>query len=151
MGSGAFIAADQAPEPGDPFQAALDDVAVPAEPGRGLDALARDPRGDVAAAEQVAAFGIVVALVAVQFARPFPWAPDRPADRLDAVDHVLEQAVVVEVGGRDVHVQWQATALCDGVDLAAGLAPVYRAWPGQVPLLSARTCMLSILARDQSI
>jgi hypothetical protein len=59
--------------------------------------------------------------------------------------------VVVEVGGRDVHVQGQAAALPDGVDLGAGLAPVYRAWSGQVPLLSARTCMLSILARDQSI
>jgi hypothetical protein len=34
VGSGVFVAADQAPEPGDPFQAALDDVAVPAEPGR---------------------------------------------------------------------------------------------------------------------
>ena len=59
--------------------------------------------------------------------------------------------MIVEVGGRDVHVQGQAAALTDRVDLAAGFAAVYRAGPGQVPLLSARTCVLSKLARDQSI
>ncbi len=59
--------------------------------------------------------------------------------------------MVVEVGGGDVHVQRQPTAVTDRVDLGAGLAPVYRAGPGQIPLLIARTCMASMLALDQSI
>lgn len=33
VGSLAFVAADQTPEPGGPLQAAFDDVSVPAEPG----------------------------------------------------------------------------------------------------------------------
>ena len=39
VGSLAVVAAGQAPEPADPFQAALDDVAVPAEVSGGFDAL----------------------------------------------------------------------------------------------------------------
>jgi hypothetical protein len=42
--------------------------------------------------------------------------------------------MVVEVGGGDVHVQRQPPAITDSVDLGAGLAPVDRAGPGQVPL-----------------
>jgi hypothetical protein len=55
--------------------------------------------------------------------------------------------VVVEVGSGDVHVERQPATVTDDVDLRAGLASVYRAGSGQIP----RTCMLSILARDQSM
>jgi hypothetical protein len=64
VGSLALVAANQAPEPGGPFQAAFDDVAVSAEPFRRLDPFAGDPRDDVARPQQFASPGIVVALVA---------------------------------------------------------------------------------------
>jgi hypothetical protein len=41
-----FVAAGQPTESGDPFQGAFDDVAAPAEFGRGLDAFAGDPGDD---------------------------------------------------------------------------------------------------------
>src|SRR4029453_11676844 len=138
-------------EPCGPFQAAFDDVAVLPEPGRGLDALASDPCGDVACSQQRTADRVVVALVTVQLQRSFPGTADRLTHRGEPVDHVLEHQMVVEVGGGDVHMQRQPAAIADRVDLGAGLAPVYRAGPGQVPLLTARTCMASMLARDQSI
>src|SRR3954454_2976151 len=87
----------------------------------------------------------------MQLGGPLPWAADRLPDRADAVDHVLQHLMVVDVGGGDVHVQRQPAPGAEGGDLVAGFAPVSRAGSGQVPLLSARTCMLSILARDQSI
>jgi hypothetical protein len=76
---------------------------------------------------------------------------DRLTDRRYAVDHVLEQPVVVDVGSRHDGVQRQTLPVTERVDLGAGLAPVYRAGPGQIPPLTARTCMASTLARDQSI
>src|ERR1700755_1205569 len=118
---------------------------------RRFDARACDPRNDVALPQQLAASGIGVALVGVELRPTFSGTSGGLPDRADAVDHVLQQLVVVEVGGRDVHVQRQSTAVADRVDLGTGLAPVYRAGPAQVHLLTARTCMLSMLARDQSM
>jgi hypothetical protein len=43
-------AAGQAPESGDPFQGAFNDVAVPAQPAGRLDALAGDAGDDAAPA-----------------------------------------------------------------------------------------------------
>ncbi|GLZ02300.1 hypothetical protein Acsp02_95510 [Actinoplanes sp. NBRC 103695] len=57
----AVIAAGQAPEPADPFQASLDDVSVPAEVGGGFDALTGDPGDHAAISDQFAAEPVVVA------------------------------------------------------------------------------------------
>ena len=75
MGSGAVVAADQAPEPGGPFQAAFNDIAIPAEAGRRFDPFAGDARDDVALAERLSAVPVVVALVAVQLDRRFRGRP----------------------------------------------------------------------------
>lgn len=151
MGSLAFVAAHEAPEPGDPLQTTFDDVAVPAEPGRGLDALAGDAGLDPALGQGLAAGPVVVALVAVQLRRPFPGPADRLAHRRDAVDHILQDLVIVDVGSRDVGMQRKPVPITDRVNLGTGLASVYRARPGQVPPLTARTCIASTLALDQSI
>src|SRR6201990_2137797 len=105
---------------------------------RRFDARACDPRNDVPRPPRLAPHGIGVPLVGVQLRRTFTGTSGGLPDRADAVDHVLQQLVVVEVGGRDVHVQRQSTAVADRVDLGTGLAPVYRAGPAQVPLLTAR-------------
>ena len=55
----------------------------------------------------------VVALVAAQLVRAFAWPADRLAYRRDAVDHVFEHPMVVEVGSGDVHVQRQSATVTD--------------------------------------
>jgi serine/threonine-protein kinase len=59
----AFVADGEAPEPVEPGKAALDHPTVPAEPRRGLDAPAGDPRLDAPHAAGHATAPIVVALV----------------------------------------------------------------------------------------
>jgi hypothetical protein len=151
VGSLAFVAADQAPEPGDPLQAALDNVAVSTEAVRCLDAFTSDPGLDPAPCQGLPAGPVVVALVTVQFHRPFPWAADRLPNGCDTVNNVFEHLVVVDVGSRDVGVQRKPVPVTECVNLGTGLAAVYRARPRQVPPFNTRTCMASILARDQSI
>ena len=59
--------------------------------------------------------------------------------------------MIVDIRGRDISMQWEPVTVSNRVDLGTGLAAVYWAGPGQIPPLTARTCMLSTLARDQSI
>lgn len=136
MGSLAFVAADQAPEPGDPLQAALDNVAVSTETVRCLDAFTSDPGLDPAPCQGLPAGPVVVALVTVQFHRPFPRAADRLPNGCDTVNNVFEHLVVVDVGSRDVGVQRKPVPVTECVNLGTGLAAVYRARPRQVPLLT---------------
>jgi hypothetical protein len=76
---------------------------------------------------------------------------DRLPDRGDVVEHVLRDVLVVDVGGGDDCMQRQPVALSDRLDLQTAFAAVDRARPGQVPSLTARTCVASMLALDQSI
>src|SRR3712207_20134 len=73
----ALVAHQQAAVAVQPGEAALGYPTVPAELGAGLDPAARDPRGDVAAAQHAAAAAGVVALVGVQLRRAPARAPRR--------------------------------------------------------------------------
>jgi hypothetical protein len=77
---------------------------------------------------------VVVALVGVQLRRPSAGSADRLSHRCDGVDELVEEEVVVAVGGRDEHGQGDPAAFGQGMDLRAGLAPVDGAGAGQVPL-----------------
>ena len=124
MGSLAFVAALQSSEPADPFQGAFDDVAVLAQPGGRFDAPPGDARDDPASAEGVSAGLVVVAFVGVQLARPSAGPPDRLPHRAHTVDHILQQPMVVEVGGGCLNSQRNPGTVTDSVDLGSGLAAI---------------------------
>src|SRR5437879_1346772 len=151
MGSLALVATREPTEPGNPLQGPFDDVPMASQPFGRLDSPAGDPGHDAPPTQRLSAGRIVVALVGVQLVRPPPRPPDQPGDRRDLIDHGLEFQMVIAVGRGDAHRQRDATALAHRVNLRAWLASIDRAGAGQVPPLTARTCMASTDARDQSI
>jgi hypothetical protein len=85
------VAASQPPEPGEPFQRAFDDIAVPAQPG-----------DDAAPAQRAAAAAVVVALVGVQLRR----AP-APCERADRVADPPTPAAVARLGRSLPDLRWR--------------------------------------------
>ena len=57
----------------------------------------------------------------------------------------------MDVGGREVHGQWDAVPVDDEVVLGAGLTAVGRVGAGLLTPLFARTLKLSTLALDQAM
>jgi hypothetical protein len=110
-----------------------------------------DPRLDAAAAQFAPSLARVVGAVAVE---PF-WSPAGTAaaaahgrDRVDQRDH-LGDVVAVAAGQSDR--ERAAATTDDQVVLGAAPGAVDRARPGLGAPPNARTCELSIAARDQSI
>lgn len=147
----AFVPDGQPAVAGEPGDGPFDDPPVPAEPVRGLDAAAGDTGPDTAGAEHAAQVGIVVALVGVQLVRTAPAGAAPGPDGGDGLDQGFQADTVVGVGGRHADGQGQPVAVGQGVDFAAGLAPVDRTRTGQAAPLFARTDAASAVARDQSI
>ena len=83
-----------------PGEVALDDPAVTAEPGLGVDTLAGDPWGDATPSEGGAPLAGIVGLVGVELVGAAPWPTPRALDRRDRVDHVEEDGALVDVRRR---------------------------------------------------
>jgi len=147
-----FVADGEATAAVEPGDSALDHPAMAAELGAGLDALAGDAAEDAPASEGGAASSAVVRLVGVELAGSDARATGaRPLDRLDALQQVLEDGAVADVGGGEVDGQRDAVAVNQEVALRARLAPIGRARPGFFAPFFAGTLALSRLARLQSI
>src|SRR5439155_19743845 len=147
----AFLADPQSSVLVQPGDRALDVPALLAEPGAVRCLRGGDLRLDAAAAKLTAALARVVGAVAVQLARSATRAAAAAVhgrDRVDERDH-LGDVVAVAAGERDG--QRRAAAAGDQVVLGAASGAVDRARAGLGAPPNARTCELSIAARDQSI
>ena len=146
----ALIAPGEAAEVVQPGDGAFHHPAVATEAVGALDAFAGDAGDDVAAAQGVAAVGVVVALVRVQLGGACSPPPVGLLDGRDRVDQCGEDGVVGAVGAREAAGEREALAVDDEVVLRAGFGAVGRVRAGRLAPPLARTLALSTLARDQS-
>ncbi len=124
---------------GTPGHRALHDPAVAAQPGRVLDALARDADPDAAPRQAAAAAAHIVALVGV----PLLWAlappPVRLPDRRDGVDQHREDGRVRARGPGQARDQREPGPIDHTVALRARCAAIRRARAGRrAPLVPGR-------------
>jgi hypothetical protein len=147
----AFVADAQAAVLVQPGDRALDDPALLAEPGAVWLLRPRDRGADPAGAQLAAVAAGVVGAVAEQPPRPPTRAAALAAHGRDRIDQwqQLEDVVVVCGGERERERRTPSA----GKRMVLGAAPgaVYGAWTGLLAPPTARTCELSITARDQSI
>ncbi|GAA1564295.1 hypothetical protein GCM10009678_54220 [Actinomadura kijaniata] len=94
---------------------------------------------------------MVIAAIGVDHRRPAPGSSDLAADGRDRRQKRKDLGDVVAVATGQGDGQGDAAAVADQVVFGARSAAVDRARPGFGPPRSARTCELSITARDQSI
>jgi len=127
----AFVAAVQASASGQPGHRPLHHLAVAAQPGGGVDALASEAGCDATRTEPAAQVGVVVALVAMQLAGLPPTRPAAGADRRDTAHQRDEGLAVVGVGRGDPDREGQTSPVGDQVNLRAVLASIYRIRAGQ--------------------
>jgi hypothetical protein len=147
----AFVADAQAAVLVQPGDRALDDPTLGAQPGAVLALRPGDLRLDAAATQLAPALARVVGAVAVERARSATWTAATAAQWRDRVDEREHLRDVVAVAAGERHRERAASPAGDQVVLgaAAGAVDRARARLGAPP--NARTCELSIAARDQSI
>src|SRR5688500_10245796 len=116
----ALVAEGEASETVEPGDGALDDPAVAAELGAGLDALAGDAADDAPTSEVGTAAATIVRFVGVELAGPRARAAGPPSlDRVDTLQDVLEDDAIVDVGGGQEDRQREAVPVHDQVALRA--------------------------------
>src|SRR5919202_5004757 len=146
-----LVAHGQPAELAEPGQRPLDSPPEPPEPLARLDAFARDPTRNSAAAQiRRAALG-VIGFVRVQLRRAASGATQRALDRLDGFDHYLEQRALIDVRPRQPDGERDTLAVDHHMPFRAGFAAIRRIRAGRFAAPFARTVTLSTLARDQSI
>ncbi len=96
----ALIADEQALEPVQPGEGALDHPAPAAKAGAVLGAAAGDHRGDSASAQLTAVAVVVVAAVADDLLGPSPGSPNEPAHRRHSLEEREQLGDVVAVAAR---------------------------------------------------
>lgn len=149
--SAAFVADGEAAEAAEPSQGTLDHPAMPSQALGAVDAAPGDPRLDRASAQYPSALREIVSLVGMELGR----SPARPsptlADRWYGIDHLLEEAAVVDVCRGEPHGKRDALGIGDQVALGACSAAVGRVGTGLLAPLLAGTEALSTQARLQSM
>ena len=93
----------------------------------------------------------VVGAIAEQPFRPPTGPATFAAHRRDRIDERQQLEDVVAGAGREREREQSATSAGERMVLGAASGAVYRAWTGLLAPPTARTCELSITARDQSI
>ena len=147
----AFVADAQPPVLVQPGDGSFDDPPLLAEPGAVLRLRRGYPRLDATAAELAPSLAGVVGAVAVEpFRSPAGTAAAAAhgRNRVHERDHLGD---VVAVAARQSDREWAATTAGDQVMLGAAPGAVDGARAGLGAPPNARTCELSIAARDQSI
>lgn len=116
----AFVAAVEPAASGGPGHVPLDNPAVAARVGGGLDAPSGQAMRDAPAAQQLPQVPVVVALVAMQPAGLATPRPPAGTDGRYAPRERLKILAVVHADTRDANGQRQTGALGDQVDLRPG-------------------------------
>ena len=152
MNVGAALVADaQSPVLVQPADRALDDPALLAE-ARAVWLLGRRDRGaDPASAQLLPVSAGVVGAVTEQPPRPAAGPAALAADGRDRVDERQQLKDVVVVAGGERQCERGAPSAGQRMVLGAAPGAVNRAWSRLLAPPKARTCELSITARDQSI
>src|SRR3954451_3893903 len=136
-----------------PGEGALNDPAVTAEPGAGLDALACDARGDPSTFEGSPPFDGLVGLVGVELVRPLARRAGGLLDGRDGVDDIQEHRPLVHVGCRLEAGEGNALSVAHQMVLRPWFATISRVGTNGLgcrpPFFSplAGTVELSMLAR----
>jgi hypothetical protein len=141
----------------EPGEVPLDDPAVSAELGLGLDALAGDARGDAATTKGATPRTGIVRLVSMELVGTTAWSSAWLLDRRDRIDHVEEDRALVDVRGRLEAGEGDPLPITRDVILRPWFATVGRARPHRLgrrpPFFTpfAGIVVLSTLTRLQSI
>jgi hypothetical protein len=147
----ALVADAQPPVLVQPGDRALDDPPLPSKPGTVAALRPGDLRLNVTVTQLPAALARVVGTVAVQAVRPTARAAAPSAHWWDRINQGDQLGDVVAVAAGERAGQRRAAAAGDYVMLGAASCAVDRAGTGLGAPPNARTCELSIAARDQSI
>src|SRR6516165_2351596 len=107
----AFVADDQAAELVDPGKGSFNNPSVFSEMGAGFDAAPSDAGDDASRAQIAAAPVIVVALIGMQFVRPFAWPSAPLPDRLQRIDRVDQSLAVMDIRAGQDEGERQAVAV----------------------------------------
>ena len=110
-----------------PGEGALDDPAVPADPGAVLSLAAGNHGLDAALPDEPAVPVVVVTTVGDQRPRPAPWSADPAADGWHPVEQLEQLGDVVAVAARERPRERDAAAVYEQVVLAACSATIDRA------------------------
>src|SRR4051812_37320387 len=133
-----------------PGDCALDDPPDHAESGAVIRSALGDLWVDALGLELVSVCGGVVGAVGVQRAGPVAGASSLASHWRYRIDQREELGDVIDVAAGQARRQWDAAALGDHVVFGARSGAVDRARAAFGPRRAARTCELSITARDQS-
>src|SRR5918911_1763345 len=106
-----FVADREPSEASDPGERPFDDPAMPPQALAAVNSPARNAGDDPAAAQRLAAAREVERFVGVQFAGPMTGLPARLADRRNAIDCLLQEDAVVDIGCAEQRDQRNALAI----------------------------------------
>ena len=149
--SAAFIPDGETAETAEPCQGTLDDPAMPPQALGAVDPAAGNPRLDRAPAQRRATMPEVVALVGMELGRSPLRSTNAMADRRHGIDHLFEEAAVVDVCRAEPDGEWNALSIRNQVALGAGSAAIGWVGAGLLAPLLAGTDALSTQARLQSM
>jgi len=111
----------------EPSEGAFDHPAMPSQAFRTVDATPRDARLDSTPTQCRAATREVVALVGMELGRSPLRSANAVADRRHGIDHLFEEAAVVDVGRGQPESERDALGISDQVALGACSAAIGRA------------------------
>jgi hypothetical protein len=147
----AFVPDGEAAKAAEPSQGTLDHPAMPSQALGAVDPAPGDPRLDRASAQRPSAMREIVAFIGMQLGR----SPARPsptlADGRHGIDHLLEEAAVVDVCRGKAQAKRDALGIGDQVALGACSTAVGRVGARLFAPLLAGTLALSTQARLQSM
>ena len=146
-----LVANPESSEAAEPGQRALGNPTLAPKSLLRLDAPSRDAPLDAPSSQRLATLGEVVSLVRVQLLGTLSRTTSGTLDRLDAIDQLLEQHRVVDVGRREPRRERDALALDHNMALRARFAAIRRIRAGFGAPPGAATLAESREARDQSI
>ena len=147
----AFIADPQPTKLSTPSVGPFYDPAVPTETILRLDPASGDARFDPSASAGAAAPGIVVSFVGVQLGRAAARPAARPGNRQHAIEQLLQDLRIVNVGSRQAHGQRNALSIDEKMMLRARFALVRRVGTRRSAPFFAATVAESTAARLQSM
>jgi hypothetical protein len=147
----ALIANPKPPKLGSPSMGSFDHPPMPPQAVLGLNPSPRNPRLNATLSTRTAASRIVVPFVSVQLVRTEPRPTSRTRNGRDAIQQLVQDLGIVNVGGRQQQGQRNALSIDQKMVFRARFAFVRRVGPRFFAPFLAATVAESTAARLQSI